>query len=83
LPYYLYILYSSKNNKFYIGSCEDLSNRLTQHNSGRNKSTLSGIPWELKYMEKYETRKLAVSREFEIKNKKSRIYIERLINMPI
>jgi putative endonuclease len=79
MPYFVYILYSDKNKKFYIGSCEDLSIRLTQHNSGRNKSTHSGIPWHLKYFENYETRKLAVKREMEIKKKKSRQYIESLI----
>jgi putative endonuclease len=56
-----------------------MSIRLQQHNTGRNKSTHSGIPWELKYIENFESRCFAVTREMEIKKKKSRPYIEHLI----
>ncbi|MEJ5350393.1 MAG: GIY-YIG nuclease family protein [Melioribacteraceae bacterium] len=46
------------------------------HNSGYNPSTKSGVPWELVYVEEYETKKEAFNREEEIKKKKSRKYIE-------
>jgi putative endonuclease len=32
--YYVYILYSEKDGKFYIGSTPDLQNRITKHNNG-------------------------------------------------
>ena len=80
MPYFTYILYSEKLNKYYIGSCEDLESRLKdRHNEGRNISTKAGIPWVVKYTETFSTRSEAVQRELQIKNKKSRKYIEWLI----
>lgn len=79
MPYTTYIIYSSKIDRYYIGSCEDIISRLRIHNQGRNKSTKKGVPWELKYTEKYNTRSEAQSREMLIKRKKSRIYIQSLI----
>ena len=38
------------------------------------------MPWELKYTEQFDSLPDAKKREKEIKNKKSRIYIESLIN---
>ena len=39
-----------------------------------------GIPWKLVYKEEYRTRTEALKREREVKKKKSRKYIEFLIN---
>ena len=57
-----------------------MSVRIMQHNTGRNASTRSGIPWDIKYTEEYTTRSEAQFREMEIKKKKSRKYIEWLIS---
>jgi putative endonuclease len=78
--YFVYIIYSSSRDKYYIGSCADLGVRILQHNSGRNISTKHGIPWVVRYSEVFEIRSEAVQREKEIKNKKSRKYIEWLIS---
>ncbi len=56
MPYYVYILHSLKLNKYYTGSCEDITIRLSQHNTGRNKSTQTGVPWRMLYIEPYPTR---------------------------
>ncbi|MBF9252044.1 GIY-YIG nuclease family protein [Pontibacter sp. 172403-2] len=80
MGYYTYILYSEKLDRYYIGSCEDMEVRIMQHNSGRNKSTKGGIPWQIKHTETFETRLTAISREIGIKKKKSRKYIEWLIS---
>ena len=80
MPFVTYIIYSAKLNRYYTGSCEDINTRLNRHNQGKNKSTKSGVPWELKYIEKYNTRSEAQSREMQIKRKKSSIYIKGLIN---
>ena len=79
MKYYVYIIQSKKNGKFYIGFMDDVERRITQHNSGRNKSTKSGVPWELKLKEEFDNRKSAMNREKQIKDKKSRKYIEWLI----
>ncbi|MFZ2785201.1 MAG: GIY-YIG nuclease family protein [Sediminibacterium sp.] len=80
MHYTVYILYSALLNKYYTGCCEDLDIRIQQHNAGRNKSTKAGIPWSVKYQEKYQTLKEARAREASIKKMKSRKYIDTLIN---
>jgi len=78
--YYLYILYSKDFDRYYVGHCEDLNIRLARHNGKGVPSTKPYVPWELVYSERYTTRSQASIREKEIKNKKSRKYIEFLIN---
>ena len=79
MSYFTYIIYSQKTDKYYTGSSEDTEKRLQQHNWSRTPSTKTGIPWKLVYIEEYKTRSEAVKREYEIKKKKSRKYIEYLI----
>ncbi|WPR75431.1 GIY-YIG nuclease family protein [Algoriphagus sp. NG3] len=79
--YYVYILYSSKTDKYYTGSTDNLASRLKHHNSGATPSTKSGAPfWMLKYSENLPDRTSALKRELEIKKKKSRKYIEWIIS---
>jgi putative endonuclease len=37
--YYVYVLLSLKDNKFYIGYTNGLKRRLKEHNQGKNVST--------------------------------------------
>ena len=78
--FFTYILYSAKYDRFYIGQCEDVAARLLRHNSSGVPSTKSYIPWQLVYYEEYRSRAEASKRELEIKKKKSRKYIEFLVN---
>jgi putative endonuclease len=79
MQYYTYILYSSKVDKYYIGSTGDIKNRLIKHNKGYNKSTKGGIPWIIVFIEKYETRSEAFNQEMKLKKLKKRKFIERFI----
>jgi putative endonuclease len=74
--FYTYILCSSIKDKFYIGHTENVQNRLLQHNTRNNLGTND---WTVVYTETYDSRSDAMKREKEIKNKKSRKYIEWLI----
>jgi putative endonuclease len=76
---FVYILYSEKPSKFYVGACTELERRLYEHNIGHSKFTSLGIPWNLVYKEHYEDLKSAKKREKEIKRKKSGKYIEKLV----
>ena len=76
---FVYILFSEKLNKFYVGSSVDKDNRLARHNSGSEKFTSTGIPWVMVYYETYGRIEDARKREREIKKKKSRKYIMWLI----
>ena len=77
--FYAYIIFSQKLNKFYIGSTNDLQRRLQDHNRGKTSFAKQGLPWQLKYWEEFASRKEAVKREMEIKKRKDRKYIEKLI----
>lgn len=75
--YYIYILFSLKTNKYYVGSTDDLQGRLKHHNAGSTPSTKSGAPdWEIRYTETVPYRTAALKRELELKKKKSKNYIE-------
>ena len=45
--YHLYILYSKKFNRFYVGVTNNLIKRLSQHNNKEIPSTAGGTPWTL------------------------------------
>ena len=75
----VYIIYSAQLDKYYIGYTEDIAVRLIQHNSGISTFTSKATDWDLKHIELYKTRTEAIKRELEIKQKKSRKYIEWLI----
>ncbi|MEK7553648.1 MAG: GIY-YIG nuclease family protein [Patescibacteria group bacterium] len=77
--FYIYIIKSLKTKKYYIGSSSNIEKRLKQHNSYRVKSTKSFVPWELIYTESFTNRNIAVKREQQLKNWKSREAIEKLI----
>ena len=76
--FYVYILESLVNGSFYVGETKNLEDRLKRHNEGRSRFTSSKVPWKLVYFEEYKTRSEAMKREREIKNKKSRRFIEDL-----
>ena len=76
----VYIIYSQKLNKYYVGACTDLERRLHEHNIGHSKFTSTGMPWVLKYTEDYPNLPEAKKRELEIKKMKSRKYIEGLFS---
>jgi putative endonuclease len=77
--YSVYILQSEQNGRYYIGHTDSLSRRLAEHNNGLSKYTKQFRPWRLVCVEHFETRSLAMNREAEIKRKKSRTYIAKLI----
>jgi len=76
--FFVYVLKSNRNGKYYIGSTHHLENRLKEHNSGKMRSTKGLIPLEIVYIESYSTNTEARKRESYIKRRKSRRYIESL-----
>jgi len=77
--WFVYILFSKSLNKYYVGSTYDVEWRLERHNAGWGKYTKTGVPWVSVLCEEYSTKTEALKRESEIKNKKSRKYIEGII----
>ncbi len=78
--YFIYILYSQKIDKYYVGCTENLEKRLEEHNAGLSNFTSKGTPWVRVYFEQLNSLSEARKREIEIKKKKSRKYIEFLIS---
>ncbi len=66
--YYVYILKSKKDNKFYIGYSKNLKQRLFEHNRGNVESTRNRRPLELVYYEAYRDEEDAKTREKSFKN---------------
>ena len=77
--YYVYILQSRKDNKFYIGSTSNVESRLKFHNAGRQRSTRHRIPFEIVRVEKYESKSEALKREKQIKSYKGGEAFRKLI----
>ncbi|SDF99335.1 putative endonuclease [Pedobacter terrae] len=76
----VYILFSKKLNRFYIGSCFDLSKRLNGHLQGIYKDSFTSkvTDWELFLHINDLAYQQARQIELHIKKMKSRTYIENL-----
>ena len=61
--YFVYVLYSLKDEKLYIGYSSDVFRRLEQHNTGENSSTKHRRPLELIFYEAYKYKEDAIRRE--------------------
>ena len=78
--YAVYIIYSEKFNKHYVGFTSNLEGRLIAHNHKSNKGwTKRYQPWNLLYNETYETRMEAQKREKELKSYRGRLFIKGII----
>ncbi len=65
--FYVYLIRSKKYDELYIGSTNDLKNRLIEHNKGRVESTERKMPYKLIYYEAYEIESDARRREKMLK----------------
>jgi len=77
--YKVYIIYSVKLDKYYIGFTSDIDDRLLKHNRKSKGFSSSGRPWILVYSESFENKKDAMKREKQIKGWKNRDRILTLI----
>jgi len=77
--YFVYILQSQKDQKFYIGSTSDVNARLDYHNSGRQRSTRHRIPFILVYTEEFQDKSQAEKREKQIKSYKGGEAFKKLL----
>ena len=77
--YFVYIIESEKNKRYYIGQTDNLKGRVDRHNKGRNRSTKAYVPWELKWWKEFEKRSEAIKMEIKLKGIKKRDSIIRFI----
>ena len=75
MEYFVYVLLSGKDNRFYVGYTSNLDNRFKDHNSGRVTSTMYRIPFDLVYYEVCFNQKDALHREKYLKTTYGKRYI--------
>ena len=78
--YYVYILYSKKDKKLYVGCTNNLRERIKMHNAGKILSTKFRRPLELIFYEAYKNQKDAFAREKFFKTGWGRNYVKRILN---
>ena len=79
MRYFVYILQSLKDKKFYIGCTSDLQKRIAYHNAGKNRSTKYRTPFKLLYSEGLSDKHKAFQREFYLKSPKGFLEKKRII----
>jgi len=80
----VYILYSAKLDKFYVGMTKDLVERLKRHNNPTDpeRFTARGIPWALFLTLPCESEEHSLRLERLLKAKKSKVFIQNLKKYP-
>jgi putative endonuclease len=84
MDFSVYIIYSQKLDRFYIGTTDVVSERLIEHNQGKyaGSFTSNGIPWELFLVIDQLESAQAYKIEKHIKAMKSKKYIQHLKKYP-
>jgi putative endonuclease len=77
--YYIYILKSLKDKKFYTGYSSNLRKRIKEHNSGGVESTKNRRPLQLIYYEAYLNKGNALLREKFLKTTKGKLQLRKQI----
>ena len=76
--FHVYVLRSGTTGRRYVGSCENVDERVRRHNAGHSKSTRHGVPWVLIHTESFSTRSEAVGKERYYKSGRGRDELEHL-----
>ena len=76
--FYVYVLRSNKTGRRYVGSCEDIDERIRRHNAGHSKATRHAVPWILIHSESFTTRVAAVQKELYYKTGRGRDELAKL-----
>jgi putative endonuclease len=76
--FHCYVLQSQKTGRRYVGSCENLGERIRRRNAGESKATKHGVRWVLLGNESFSTRSEAAQRERYYKTGRGRDELDRL-----
>ena len=72
----VYVLFSVKFNKIYIGYTSNIKQRFLSHNKLSKKGyTIKYRPWVIAYTEEYKTKNEAMKREKQLKSSRGRDFI--------
>lgn len=78
-PYFVYVLLSEKDGRFYTGYTEDVERRVKDHNNGRVFSTKYRRPFSLIYYEVSFNLDDALKREKYLKSTYGKRYIKNRV----
>jgi putative endonuclease len=80
--HFLYIIYSEKIDKHYVGETDNIELRLLKHNnhSYQGSFTKSSNDWKVVLSYNCTSRKQAIAVEKFIKKMKSKVFIQKIIN---
>ena len=76
MQYVVYILYSKKRLRYYVGQTADIETRFERHKNGFVPSTKSGKPWELVLTISIKDRTEALKLEKKIKKEESKDFLK-------
>ena len=77
--HYVYIIQSASTGSYYIGSTENIGNRLKKHNANSVRSTKHKGPWQLVAVEEFCSKHDALLRERAIKSYKGNSLFKNLV----
>ena len=87
--YYVYAIKSLERVYIYVGMTTNVERRINEHNKGKNRSTKAYKPFDLIYVEEFDTRikarqrekylKSGIGKEF-LKNQKSTAAMAKLVD---
>ena len=82
--HYVYIIFSTDKDAFYIGETMDINNRIMEHNSNIHKLSFTrrANDWELFFLIECESKLQAQQIEKHIKKMRSRKYYQNLKKYP-
>jgi putative endonuclease len=76
MEYGVYILFSEKLGKYYVGYTSDINKRLLHHNSSQDRFSKKGVPWVLVLFVACADKLQAMALEKKIKNMGARRFLE-------
>jgi putative endonuclease len=81
MKYFTYVLLSLKNGDIYVGSTEDINNRIGRHNAGKVRSTKANKPWKLLEYHGFDSRSEAFKYERFLKSHQQKDIIREKYNL--
>ncbi len=82
MSYFVYVLKSEKDGIRYVGSGENVEERLRRHNKGDYKFTKGHQPWRVVYKEECGNRSGAMRREKFLKSGQGRKFLDDILSKP-
>ncbi len=79
--FYVYILYSHRDKRLYVGQTNNLEERLKRHTNGNVEATKHRLPISCIHSENFETRSEAMQRELFLKSLWSNRFKKKLKDM--